>query len=123
LASRGDIENLRRLADYSIREYYSEISLDSESCYVDFFEKVVERSIETLIHWQRVGFVHGVLNTDNMSILGLTLDYGPFGFLEQYNPAWTPNMSDPSGRYSYGNQPQIVLWNLAKLAHALSPLF
>jgi uncharacterized protein YdiU (UPF0061 family) len=73
--------------------------------------------------WMRLGFVHGVMNTDNMSILGLTIDYGPYGWLEGYDPLWTPNTTDAEGRrYSYGNQPQIALWNLARLAEALLPL-
>ena len=73
--------------------------------------------------WMRVGFVHGVMNTDNMSILGLTIDYGPYGWLEGYDPAWTPNTTDAQGRrYRYGNQPQIALWNLVQLANALLPL-
>jgi len=73
--------------------------------------------------WMRLGFVHGVMNTDNMSILGLTIDYGPYGWLEGYDPAWTPNTTDAQGRrYCYGNQPHIALWNLARLAEALLPL-
>jgi uncharacterized protein YdiU (UPF0061 family) len=76
-----------------------------------------------IAHWMRVGFVHGVMNTDNMSILGLTIDYGPYGWLEGYDPMWTPNTTDAEGRrYSYGNQPQIGLWNLARLGEALLPI-
>jgi uncharacterized protein YdiU (UPF0061 family) len=76
-----------------------------------------------IAHWMRVGFVHGVMNTDNMSILGLTIDYGPYGWLEGYEPGWTPNTTDASGRrYCFGNQPQIALWNLARLASALLPI-
>src|SRR5258706_2640495 len=75
------------------------------------------------VDWMRVGFVHGVMNTDNMSILGLTIDYGPYGWLEGYDPAWTPNTTDAQGRrYAYGNQPQIAHWNLLQLANALYPL-
>jgi len=77
-----------------------------------------------IVHWMRVGFVHGVMNTDNMSILGLTIDYGPYGWLEDYDPNWTPNTTDASGRrYRYGHQPQIALWNLVQLANALAPVF
>ena len=77
-----------------------------------------------LVHWMRVGFVHGVMNTDNMSILGLTIDYGPYGWLENYDPNWTPNTTDASGRrYRFGQQPQIALWNLAQLGQALISLF
>lgn len=76
-----------------------------------------------MVHWMRVGFVHGVMNTDNMSIMGLTIDYGPYGWLEGYDPDWTPNTTDAAGRrYSYGNQPQIALWNLIQLARAIYPL-
>jgi len=77
-----------------------------------------------IVHWMRVGFVHGVMNTDNMSILGLTIDYGPYGWLEDYDPSWTPNTTDFEGRrYCYGQQPQIAYWNLAQLANAIAPLF
>jgi uncharacterized protein YdiU (UPF0061 family) len=76
-----------------------------------------------IIHWQRVGFVHGVMNTDNMSILGLTIDYGPYGWLENYDPDWTPNTTDAQGRrYRYAQQPQIAMWNLIQLANAIYPL-
>jgi uncharacterized protein YdiU (UPF0061 family) len=76
-----------------------------------------------IVHWQRVGFVHGVMNTDNMSILGLTIDYGPYGWLENYDPNWTPNTTDAAERrYRFGNQPQIAFWNLGQLANAIYPL-
>ena len=76
-----------------------------------------------IVHWMRVGFVHGVMNTDNMSILGLTIDYGPYGWLENYDPDWTPNTTDAAGRrYRFGNQPGIAQWNLVQLANALYPL-
>ena len=76
-----------------------------------------------IVHWQRVGFVHGVMNTDNMSILGLTIDYGPYGWLEGYDPSWTPNTTDrQQRRYRFGQQPQIALWNLLQLANAIYPL-
>ena len=76
-----------------------------------------------IAHWMRVGFVHGVMNTDNMSILGLTIDYGPYGWLEGFDPDWTPNTTDAQrGRYRFGNQPKVALWNLAQLANAIYPL-
>ena len=76
-----------------------------------------------IVHWMRVGFVHGVMNTDNMSVLGLTIDYGPYGWVDDYNPDWTPNTTDAAGgRYRFGNQPHIALWNLAQLANAIYPL-
>jgi uncharacterized protein YdiU (UPF0061 family) len=77
-----------------------------------------------IVHWMRVGFVHGVMNTDNMSILGLTIDYGPYGWLDNYDPDWTPNTTDASGRrYRYGQQPAVAQWNLVQLATAVAPLF
>ena len=85
--------------------------------------EISRRTAELVAHWMSVGFVHGVLNTDNMSILGLTIDYGPYGFLDDYSPAWTPNITDAGGRrYRYENQPAIGLWNLTRLAGALHPL-
>jgi len=76
-----------------------------------------------IVHWQRVGFVHGVMNTDNMSILGLTIDYGPYGWLENFDPNWTPNTSDSQEQlYRFGNQPQIAFWNLGQLANSIYPL-
>jgi uncharacterized protein YdiU (UPF0061 family) len=84
---------------------------------------VCRRTGGLIADWMRLGFVHGVMNTDNMSILGLTIDYGPYGWLEGYDPMWTPNTTDAQGRrYSYGNQPYIAQWNLARLAEALIPL-
>jgi len=95
----------------------------SSDDYLQFFQEVVDRTLDMVLHWQRVGFVHGVMNTDNMSILGLTIDYGPYGWLEGYDPGWTPNTTDAKGkRYRYGNQPNMALWNLMQLANALYPL-
>src|SRR5690606_35468699 len=86
-------------------------------------DAVCQRTASLMVHWMRVGFVHGVMNTDNMSILGLTIDYGPYGWLENYDPNWTPNTTDAAGRrYRFGAQPQIALWNLVQLANALYPL-
>ena len=122
-ASRGDFENLKILTDYTIRHHFSEIEVGTKEGYIQFYKKVVDLSLEMVIHWQRVGFVHGVMNTDNMSILGLTIDYGPYGWLEGYDHGWTPNTTDRTNRrYRYGYQPHIVLWNLAQLANALMPL-
>jgi len=91
--------------------------------YIHFFRQVTDRSLDMVIHWQRVGFVHGVMNTDNMSIHGDTIDFGPYGWLEGYDHDWTPNTTDRQHRrYRYGHQPQIVLWNLLQLANALYPL-
>lgn len=123
LAVRNDIETLKTLVNYTIKHFYPEIEEPSKENYLKFFKKVAENSLEMVIHWQRVGFVHGVMNTDNMSILGLTIDYGPYGWLEGYDYGWTPNTTDSQHkRYRYGNQPNIVLWNLYQLANALYPL-
>lgn len=122
-ASRQDAETLQTLVDYTIEQFYQHLGKPSKENYVLFFREVAERSLEMVIHWQRVGFVHGVMNTDNMSILGLTIDYGPYGWLEGYDPNWTPNTTDSQHRrYRYGNQPDVVLWNLYQLANALYPL-
>jgi len=126
-ASRSDLESLRQLADYTIRHFFPEITSNSEvgsaESYTEFFRIVCQRTIEMIVHWQRVGFVHGVMNTDNMSIHGDTIDYGPYGWLEGFEPDWTPNTTDAGrGRYRYGNQPAIAFWNLVRLANAIYPL-
>ncbi|HCC81454.1 MAG TPA: hypothetical protein DEQ25_09235, partial [Methylophaga sp.] len=85
--------------------------------------EVCERTADLVVHWMRVGFVHGVLNTDNTSILGLTIDYGPYGWIDNYDPDWTPNTTDATGkRYRFGHQPQIAQWNLLQLGNAIYPL-
>jgi uncharacterized protein YdiU (UPF0061 family) len=122
-AATGEIEALRRLADYVILEHFPELGEPSAATYARWFLEVCRRSAVLVADWMRVGFVHGVMNTDNMSILGLTIDYGPYGWLEPYDPGWTPNTTDAERRrYAYGNQPPIALWNLTRLAEALSPL-
>lgn len=126
-ASMGEFDELRALADFTIREHYPalwpEDGKATPQTYVDFYAEVVKRTAELIVEWQRVGFVHGVMNTDNLSILGLTIDYGPYGWLEDYDPDWTPNTTDRHGkRYRYGNQPGIGQWNLAQLGNALYPL-
>ncbi|GAA4293837.1 protein adenylyltransferase SelO [Aestuariibaculum suncheonense] len=123
LASRQDVNNLKKLVDFTIKEHYPELGEPSKEAYLAFFKEVTNRTLDMIIHWQRVGFVHGVMNTDNMSILGLTIDYGPYGWLEGFDYGWTPNTTDREHRrYRYGNQPNIGLWNLFKLANALYPL-
>jgi serine/tyrosine/threonine adenylyltransferase len=120
---RKDIDNLRKLTDYTIQHYFPEAGAPSKAAYIRFFERVCEETLNMILHWQRVGFVHGVMNTDNMSILGVTIDYGPYGWLDDYNPGWTPNTTDAAQhRYRYGNQPAISQWNLMQLANALYPL-
>ena len=122
-ASRNDKDNLIKLTDYTIKHFYPNLGKPSKETYIAFFQEVTNRTLEMIIHWQRVGFVHGVMNTDNMSILGLTIDYGPYGWLEDFDFGWTPNTTDRQNkRYRYGNQPHIALWNLLQLANALFPL-
>lgn len=122
-AARRDTENLQKLTDYTIRHFFSHLTEGTKEGYLQFFEEVAERTLAMIIHWQRVGFVHGVMNTDNMSILGLTIDYGPYGWLEGYDPGWTPNTTDAQGkRYRFGHQASIALWNLVQLANTLVPL-
>ena len=122
-ASRQDYKNLKKLTDYTIKYFYPELGQPSKETYIKFFKVVTEKTIEMISHWQRIGFVHGVMNTDNMSILGLSIDYGPYGWLEGFDFGWTPNTTDRQNkRYRYGNQPHIGLWNLLQLANALYPL-
>jgi uncharacterized protein YdiU (UPF0061 family) len=121
--ARQDKETLRILVDYTIKQHFTHLGKPSKAAYIQFFKEVTERTLKMIIHWQRVGFVHGVMNTDNMSILGLTIDYGPYGWLEGYDYGWTPNTTDRQHkRYRYGNQPNIGLWNLLQLANALYSL-
>ncbi len=126
-SSRGDVDLLRTLVDFTIRNDFPEIAADptlsDEDRVVAMFREVSRRTAMLVVEWMRVGFVHGVLNTDNMSILGLTIDYGPYGWLESFDPNWTPNTTDAGQRrYRYGSQPHVVGWNLAQLANALVPL-
>ena len=122
-AARNDLKNLKILTDYTIKHHYSHLGAPSKETYIKFFKEVSERTLNMIMHWQRVGFVHGVMNTDNMSILGLTIDYGPYGWLEGFDFGWTPNTTDSQNkRYRYGNQPSIGLWNLYQLANALYPI-
>ena len=114
---------LKKLTDYTIKHFFPKITITGKDKYLEFFKVVCNKTIDMIIHWQRVGFVHGVMNTDNMSILGLTIDYGPYGWLEGYDHTWTPNTTDAQQRrYRFGNQMYIGLWNLFKLANAIYPL-
>ncbi|MFT5113120.1 MAG: hypothetical protein ACI8P9_002448 [Parasphingorhabdus sp.] len=127
-ASRGDVDNLRTLVDFTIRTDFSHLgdpqqNADAKQIYIEWFKEICRSTAKLMVHWMRVGFVHGVMNTDNMSIMGLTIDYGPYGWLEDYDPEWTPNTTDASGRrYCFGRQPGISLWNLNRLANAIHPL-
>ena len=122
-AARNDLKNLKTLTDYTIKNHFPRLGNPCKEVYLKFFQEITNKTLEMIIHWQRVGFVHGVMNTDNMSILGLTIDYGPYGWLEGFDLGWTPNTTDKQHkRYRYGNQPNIGLWNLYQLANALYPL-
>ena len=150
LAVSGELDNLKALADYVIRRHYPQLLAGSgspseveggeepgahtpipppshtplsEEIYLRWFTEVARRTAVMIAHWMTVGFVHGVMNTDNMSVLGLTIDYGPYGWLEPYEPGWTPNTTDfGQRRYAFGEQPRVALWNLLMLARALVPL-
>ena len=123
LAANDEQENLKRLLNYTIENHFKYLGKPSAEVYTQWFKEVAKTTAVMINHWMRVGFVHGVMNTDNMSILGLTIDYGPYGWLDDYNPKWTPNTTDRSLRYCYGNQPKIALWNLECLAGAMKTLF
>ena len=124
LAAQKEFDLLKQLADYVIRTHVPALAtMPHPDVYAMWFEEICRRTAVMVAHWMRVGFVHGVMNTDNMSILGLTIDYGPYGWLEGFDPGWTPNTTDAGGRrYRYGSQPQIAHWNLTRLASALFPL-
>jgi serine/tyrosine/threonine adenylyltransferase len=122
-AARGELDLLKRLADYTISTHFPHLGNPSTEVYLAWFEEICRTTAEMIVHWQRVGFVHGVMNTDNMSILGLTIDYGPYGWVENYDPDWTPNTTDKAERrYPYSNQPACAFWNLGQLANAIYPL-
>ena len=128
-ASRGEAGLTRQLADHVIRRHYPELGAPPapepipQEIYVAWLEELRDRTARMIAHWSRVGFVHGVMNTDNMSILGETIDYGPYGWLEDYDPDWTPNTTDAQGkRYRFGHQAAIGHWNLTRLASAVVPL-
>jgi len=124
LAARDDRTTLEALVDFTITRDFPHIEGDTLSRRTQWFGEVCERTARMIVHWMRVGFVHGVMNTDNMSILGLTIDYGPYGWLDNYDADWTPNTTDASGRrYRYGQQPSVAQWNLVQLANAIAPLF
>ncbi|MEO9079228.1 MAG: protein adenylyltransferase SelO [Rhodanobacter sp.] len=123
-SSRGDVALLRQLADFTIRRDFPELAGHGEALYTEWFGQICERTATMIAHWMRVGFVHGVMNTDNMSILGLTIDYGPYGWIDNFDPDWTPNTTDAQRRrYRFGQQPNVAWWNLSRLAGALAPLF
>lgn len=118
---RKQYEHLKVLADYVITNHYPHL-VEATDTYARFFCEVVERTAKLIAQWQAVGWAHGVMNTDNMSVHGITLDYGPFGFMDDYDPGFICNHSDHNGRYAFNQQPFIGLWNLSCLAQALLPL-
>ena len=123
-AARGELDVLQNLVDHTIRVDFPHLGEPSPETYASWFAEICRTTADMIVHWMRVGFVHGVMNTDNMSILGLTIDYGPYGWLENYDPNWTPNTTDAAGRrYRFGHQPQVALWNLAQLGNSLVSLF
>lgn len=119
-ATHLSADHVRQLADYAIARHYPGAAKASNP-YLAFFEAVLDAQLRLIASWIQVGFVHGVMNTDNMSILGLTIDYGPYGFLDDFQPDFICNHSDYQGRYSFENQPAVGLWNLQRLAQSLSP--
>lgn len=118
---RQQPNQVRQLADYVIHKHWPQLEGEPDR-YARWLTDVVERTARLMAHWQTVGFAHGVMNTDNMSILGLTIDFGPFGFLDDYQPGYICNHSDYQGRYAFDNQPAVAFWNLHRLAQALSDL-
>ena len=120
LAARGDDALLAQLVDFTIARDFAQITGTTAERRAAWFAEVCERTATLIVHWMRVGFVHGVMNTDNMSILGLTIDYGPYGWLDNFDPTWTPNTTDAAGRrYRFGQQPAVAQWNLVQLAESL----
>ena len=120
-AARGDVEGLRMLADYAIARHYPEAAQAKEP-YRALLEGVIARQAQLIAQWMLLGFIHGVMNTDNTSISGETIDYGPCAFMEAYDPAKVYSSIDHGGRYAYGNQPRVALWNVARLAKSLLPV-
>lgn len=146
LATRKEYDNLQKLVDWTIERFYPHIlpreitkkehqpdeenqlskehQTNKQHYTLQWFKEVVEKTATMIVEWLRVGFVHGVMNTDNMSILGLTIDYGPYSFLDAYDPEFSPNTTDhPGRRYAFGKQHSIAYWNLGCLANAIAPLF
>ena len=122
-ALNGDSETLRTLVDYTIKHHFPKHSSTTDDGLISWLKQVAEETAIMISHWMRVGFVHGVMNTDNMSIHGLTIDYGPYGWIENFEPNWTPNTTDlRTRRYRFSNQAQIGAWNVARLLESISPL-
>ncbi|GAA5131855.1 protein adenylyltransferase SelO [Thalassotalea piscium] len=122
-ATRGDVTLLKQLVDYSITQNFTHLGQPCKSAYLKWFQEISESTCQLIVHWMRVGFVHGVMNTDNLSIIGETIDYGPYGWIDNFDLHWTPNTTDAQGkRYCFGAQAEIGQWNLFQLANAIYPL-
>ncbi|XP_075983650.1 protein nucleotidyltransferase YdiU-like [Anticarsia gemmatalis] len=121
LLKRREPHTMKLLVDFIIKQHFPELE-NSDDKYVDWYLEVAHRNLDMVATWQGFGFTHGVLNTDNVSLLGLTIDYGPYGFIEHFYQNYVPNSSDDMGRYAFNKQPEILLWNLEKLAEALEPI-
>ncbi len=127
--ARDDVDTLRTLVEWTIRTDFAHLGAPDDGpvpndIITKWFAEICRTTADLMVHWMRVGFVHGVMNTDNLSILGLTIDYGPYGWLEGFDPEWTPNTTDAGRRrYRYGNQPAVAHWNLVQLANAIAPLY
>ena len=122
LSIMGETAELRILADFVIKHHFKDIDETDSGRYLDFFSQVVSQTANLIAMWMAVGFAHGVCNTDNFSIIGITIDYGPFRFMDNYDPEMVPNTSDDEHRYTYEKQPDVGLFNLKKLADALEPI-
>jgi uncharacterized protein YdiU (UPF0061 family) len=120
-AARGGVHKVRELADYAIARHYPDIA-DAKNPYLAFFEAVIDAQAALVAGWMNIGFIHGVMNTDNMTISGETIDYGPCAFMDTYSPGTVFSSIDAQGRYAYGNQPAILSWNLTRLAETLIPI-
>ena len=121
-AARGDHQALKTLCDYTIERHYPDLQEEGANKYLLFVDKVIERLIRLVVEWMRVGFIHGVMNTDNISLCGETIDYGPCAMMGTYDPETVYSSIDTQGRYAFGNQPEIMQWNIARLAECLLPL-
>ena len=121
-AAQGDHQALKTLCNYTIERHYPELQEEGQNQYVPFIRKVIERQIQLVVEWMRVGFIHGVMNTDNTSLCGETIDYGPCAMMGIYDPQTVYSSIDTMGRYAFGNQPEILQWNLARFAECLLPL-
>ena len=121
-AIRGQKESLTKLLDYTINRHFPEIGVDAEDKVLRFLEAVMARQIALIVEWMRVGFIHGVMNTDNTLICGDTIDYGPCAMMGTYHPGTVYSSIDTQGRYAFGNQPSIAIWNITRLAECLLPL-